>query len=126
MGFHTDDGVTDSRWFLRSAGLGVRAGLDRKKALESVTIANAKLLGLDGRVGTLTVGKDADLLVLSGDPLSVYTHIEQTWVEGRKVWDRSVTADRVFATGGPGAAAAGSLMSLDECGGYSLVFGGQR
>lgn len=126
VGFHTDDGVTDSRWFLRSAGLGVRAGLDRKKALESVTVANAKLLGLEARVGTLTVGKDADLLILSGDPLSVYTHIEQTWVEGRKVWDRSVAADRVFATGGPGAAAAGSLMSLDECGGYSLVFGGQR
>lgn len=126
VGFHTDDGVTDSRWFLRSAGLGVRAGLDRKKALESVTIANAKLLGLEARVGTLTVGKDADLLVLSGDPLSVYTHIEQTWVEGRKVWERSVAADRVFATGGLGAALGGSLMSLDECGGYSLVLGGQQ
>lgn len=124
VGFHTDDGVTDSRWFLRSAGLGVRAGLDRKKALESVTIANARLLGLDSRVGSLTVGKDADLLILSGDPLSVYTHIEQTWVEGRKVWDRGLAADRVFATGGPGAAAGGSLMSLDECGGYSLILGG--
>lgn len=121
VGFHTDDGVTDSRWFIRSAALGVRAGMDRRKALEAVTIANARLLALDSRVGTLTPGKDADLIVLSGDPLSVYSHIEQTWVEGKKVWDRSVPADRVFATGGPGAAAGGNLMSLDECGGFSLL-----
>ena len=121
VGFHTDDGVTDSRWFIRSAALGVRAGMDRKKALEAVTIANARLLALDNRVGSLTPGKDADLLVLSGDPLSVYTHVEQTWVEGKKVWDRSVAADRMFAVGGPGAAADGTLMSLDECGGFSLL-----
>jgi len=121
VGYHTDDGVTDSRWFLRSAALGVRAGMDRRKALEAVTIANARLLALDSRVGTLTPGKDADLIILSGDPLSVYTHIEQTWVEGRKVWDRAIPADRLFATGGPGAAADGSLMSLDECGGFSLL-----
>lgn len=121
VGFHTDDGVTDSRWFLRSAALGVRAGMDRRKALEAVTIANARLLALDNRLGSLTPGKDADLLILSGDPLSVYTHIEQTWVEGKKVWDRAVPADRIFAVGGPGAAADGTLMSLDECGGFSLL-----
>lgn len=120
VGFHTDDGVTDSRWFLRSAALAVRAGMDRKKALEAMTIANARLLGLEGRVGTLTPGKDADLIVLSGDPLSVYTHIEQTWVEGKKVWDRADEKDRLFATGGPGAAADGALMHLDECGGHTL------
>lgn len=120
VGFHTDDGVTDSRWFLRSAAIGVRAGMDRKKALEAVTIANAKLLALDHRVGTLEPGKDADLVILSGDPLSVYTHIEQTWIEGQKVWDRANPLDRVFATGGPGAAADGTLMSLDECGGFRL------
>lgn len=120
VGFHTDDGVTDSRWFLRSAALAVRAGMDRRKALESVTVANARLLALDSRVGSITPGKDADLIVLSGDPLSVYTHIEQTWVEGKKIWDRSRIADRVFATGGPGAATDGTLMSLDECGGFTL------
>ncbi len=120
VGFHTDDGVTDSRWFLRSAALAVRAGMDRRKALEAVTISNAKLLELDARVGSLRAGKDADLLVLSGDPFSVYTHIEQTWVEGKKVWDRSNPQDRLYATGGPGAAQDGALMHLDECGGHTL------
>jgi imidazolonepropionase-like amidohydrolase len=100
VGFHTDDYITDSRLFLRSAGLAVRAGMSRDKALYAMTMAGARMLGLDGRIGTLEAGKDADFIVLSGDPLSVYTHVEQTWVEGRKVFDRSNPEDRKIATGG--------------------------
>lgn len=103
VGLHTDDGVTDSRHFLRSAGLAVRAGMTRDGALRAVTIANAKILGLEKRVGSLEPGKDADFIVLDGDPLSAYTHVQQTWVEGRKVFDLSDPQDRVFALGGPGA-----------------------
>jgi imidazolonepropionase-like amidohydrolase len=103
VGLHTDDGVTDSRLFLRSAGLAVRAGMTRKGALEAMTINNAKILGLEARVGSLEVGKDADFILLSGDPLSVYTHIEQTWVEGTKVFDRADPKDLLYALGGPGA-----------------------
>jgi imidazolonepropionase-like amidohydrolase len=103
VGFHTDDGITDSRLFLRSAALGVRVGMSRKAALEAVTIANAKLLGLESRIGSLEVGKDADFIVLSGDPLSVYTHVEQTWIDGAKVFDRANAQDRLYAVGGPGA-----------------------
>ena len=103
-GFHTDDGVTDSRFFLRSAGLGVRAGMSRDKALYAMTMAGARMLDLDKRVGSLEAGKDADFLVLSGDPLSVYTHVEQTWVDGAKVFDRKDPKDRRFAVGGEGAA----------------------
>lgn len=103
-GFHTDDGITDSRWFLRSAGLGVRAGMSRDKALYAMTMANAIMLDLQDRVGTLEVGKDADFIVLSGDPLSVYTHVLETWVEGKKVFDRADPKDRLIAVGGYGAA----------------------
>ena len=106
-GLHTDDGITDSRWFLRSAGLAVRAGMSRDKALYAVTMANAMMLDLDKRVGTLEPGKDADFIVLSGDPLSVYTHVLQTWVEGKKVFDRSDPKDYLIATGGFGAGADG-------------------
>jgi len=102
VGFHTDDYITDSRIFLRSAGLAVRAGLPRDKALYAMTMAGARMLGLDSRLGSLESGKDADFIVLSGDPLSVYTHVEQTWVEGKKVFDRSVPEDRLVATGGYG------------------------
>ncbi len=103
VGFHTDDGITDSRLFLRSAALAVRAGMDRQKALEAVTIANARMLDLEDRVGTLTAGKDADLVLLSGDPLSVYTRVLETWVEGKKVFDLSDPKDRLMASGGYGA-----------------------
>lgn len=102
-GFHTDDSITDSRWFLRSAGIAVRAGMSREKALYAVTMANAIMLDLGDRVGSLESGKDADFIILSGDPLSVYTHVLQTWVEGSKVFDRSDPNDYLIAVGGKGA-----------------------
>jgi imidazolonepropionase-like amidohydrolase len=98
--FHTDDGITDSRLFMRSAALGVRAGMSREKALEALTIAGAKMLELQDRVGSLEAGKDADFIVLSGEPFSVYTKVEQTWVEGKKRFDITNPDDKKFATGG--------------------------
>jgi len=103
FGFHTDDSVTDSRLFLRVAALAVRAGCSRQKALEGLTLAGAEMLELQDRLGSLAPGKDADFIILSGDPLSVYTHVEQTWVEGRKVFDRADPKDRLYQTGGYGA-----------------------
>ncbi|MGH9947462.1 MAG: amidohydrolase family protein [Pyrinomonadaceae bacterium] len=115
VGFHTDDGITDSRWFLRSAGLAVRAGMSRDAALYGMTMANAKMLDLDSRIGSLEVGKDADFIVLSGDPLSVYTHVLQTYVEGKKVFDRSDAKDYIFAVGGKGATDDGDMHIDIDC-----------
>jgi imidazolonepropionase-like amidohydrolase len=103
VGFHTDDSITDSRWFLRSAALAVRGGMSREKALYGMTMANAIILDLADRVGSLEAGKDADFIILSGDPLSVYTHVLQTWVEGKKVFDRDNPEDYLRAVGGKGA-----------------------
>ena len=102
VAFHTDDYVTDSRLFLRSAALGVRAGMSREEALEAVTLAGARMLGLEDRLGSLEAGKDADFVVLSGDPLSVYTRVEETWIEGEKLFDFDDPEQRAFATGGYG------------------------
>ena len=113
-GFHTDDYVTDSRFFLRSGALAVRAGMPRDRALYALTMAGARMLKLDTRVGSLEVGKDADVLVLSGDPFSVYTKVEQTWVEGRKVFDLSNPQDRLVAFGGQGAARGGEALHMHE------------
>ncbi|HZH35381.1 MAG TPA: amidohydrolase family protein [Pyrinomonadaceae bacterium] len=103
FGYHTDDYITDSRLFLRSAGLGVRAGLSRDKSLYAMTMAGAEMLDMKERTGSLEKGKDADFIVLSGDPLSVYTHVLQTYVEGKKVFDRSDPKDYLIAVGGLGA-----------------------
>jgi imidazolonepropionase-like amidohydrolase len=101
---HTDDWITDSRVFLRMAAFAVRGGMTRQGALEAVTLAGAEMLDIEDRVGTLTPGKDADLIVLSGDPFSVYSVVEQTWVEGALAFDRSDADDRLSALGGYGAA----------------------
>ncbi|MGE0478994.1 MAG: amidohydrolase family protein [Phycisphaerae bacterium] len=103
VAFHTDDWITDSRLFLRMAALGVRGGMSRAGALKAVTLAGAQILDLDPRTGSLEAGKDADFIVLSGDPLSVYSRVEQTWVEGRKVFDLADPTDRLHAVGGFGA-----------------------
>ncbi len=103
VSFHTDDWITDSRVFTRMAALAVRGGMSREKAIAALTIEGAKMLDLDSKIGSLTVGKDADFVVLSGDPLSVYTKVLETWVEGKKAFDRDDPRDLLFAEGGFGA-----------------------
>lgn len=100
---HTDDPIVDSRMFLRQAGLSVRHGMSRDGALAALTLNGARMLDLQDRVGSLEPGKDADLIVLDGDPLSVYSKVLETWIEGRRVFDRADPADALFATGGWGA-----------------------
>ncbi len=103
FGYHTDDWITDSRLFLRMAALGVRGGLSRDLALRAMTLSGAEMLDLQDRIGSLEAGKDADFIVLSGDPLSVYTKVEQTWVEGQRVFSRDDPQDRLYQVGGYGA-----------------------
>ena len=113
VGFNTDDYITDSRLFLRAAALSVRAGMPRERALYAMTMAGAQMLDLQDRVGSLQPGKDADFIILSGDPLSVYTHVLETYVEGVKVFDRANPEDRLYAVGGNGAG-RGQMLDTDE------------
>jgi imidazolonepropionase-like amidohydrolase len=88
--------------------------MPRDRALYAMTMAGSRMLELDERVGTLEAGKDADFIVLSGDPLSVYTRVEQTWVEGRKVFDLERPEDRLVAVGGLGATRNETLHTHEE------------
>lgn len=65
----------------------VRSGLDRKKAMEALTIVPAKLIGLDSEMGSLEVGKKANLLILDGDPFGATTSIQQVYVEGKQIYE---------------------------------------
>lgn len=103
VSIHTDDPIVDSRMMLREAALAVRGGMSRDGALRALTINGAKQMRLDARVGSIEVGKDADFIVLDGDPLSTYTHVLETWVEGDRLFDRSRSEDLLMATGGYGA-----------------------
>jgi imidazolonepropionase-like amidohydrolase len=97
---NTDDFINSSRFLLREAALTIRGGLSEETALRALTINPATMLDLQNRVGSLEPGKDGDLVVLSGNPFSVYTKVLETWIEGEKVFDRSRPDDLRYATGG--------------------------
>jgi len=71
------------------AAFAVRGGASQSKALEALTIVPARLLGLADRLGSLEVGKDADLLILDGPPLDYRTYVETVFVNGHRVYDRT-------------------------------------
>jgi imidazolonepropionase-like amidohydrolase len=125
VAFHTDDWITDSRVFRRSAALAVRAGMSRAGALKALTLAGAQMLGLQDRIGSLSPGKDADFAVLQGDPLSVYCKTLETWVDGVKVFDRADPGDYLYAVGGFGAGhdQAPYMCCFDEA---NLIFAGAK
>jgi imidazolonepropionase-like amidohydrolase len=102
VAFNTDDPITSSRLIIRQAALAVRGGMSEDAALKGLTIYPAEMLDLGNRIGTLEPGKDADFIVLSGPPFSVYSHVLETWIEGQKVFDRSNPQDLRYATGGFG------------------------
>ncbi|MGC6487380.1 MAG: amidohydrolase family protein [Planctomycetota bacterium] len=84
------------RDFLVSVAVAVRYGLPESTALRAVGLDAARVLGVDDRVGTLEKGKDADFVVLSGDPLAVGTMVESTWIDGVRRYARS-TDSQVLA-----------------------------
>jgi imidazolonepropionase-like amidohydrolase len=63
----------------------VKYGLPRDAALRAVTIAPAEFAGLDKRVGSLEAGKDADLLLFTGDPLSPESRLREVYINGKPV-----------------------------------------
>ena len=63
-------------------------GLSHDEALKMVTLNPAMQLGIDKRVGTIDVGKDADLAIYNHDPLSAYAVVQKTLIDGRVYFDR--------------------------------------
>lgn len=86
VAFNSDNDQLASRlnW---EAAKAVKFGLSEEEAFKFVTINPAKELKIDKWVGSLEAGKDADFVLWNGDPLSVYSHCEQTWVDGKKYFD---------------------------------------
>jgi imidazolonepropionase-like amidohydrolase len=67
----------------------IRGGLDEQTALEAITITAAEILGVETRVGSIEEGKDADLVVLDGNPFDYRTFVELTFVNGRLLYEKS-------------------------------------
>jgi imidazolonepropionase-like amidohydrolase len=93
----TDHPVVPINFLVHQATLAVKEGLDRTTALEALTINPASIMGLDDRVGSLAKGKDADVVLWSGDPLDVMSRAERVFISGREVyeWDDAAGAGLV-------------------------------
>jgi imidazolonepropionase-like amidohydrolase len=100
VAINTDDFITESRFMLRTGSIAIRGGMSEASALKALTLTPAKLMHLDHRLGSLEQGKDADFVVLSGKPFSTYTHVLQTWIDGKKVFDAADARDRTYRDGG--------------------------
>jgi hypothetical protein len=80
------DGLPDHKQWLANTGELVNAGLDRQAALRALTLEPAELLGVDKRVGSIEKGKDANFVLLNGDPFQPSTRIQAVLIEGRVVY----------------------------------------
>ena len=81
----TDSPVIPQEYLPICAGLAVQAGMDPFKALQAITINPAKHVGIADRVGSLEVGKDADIVITDGNPMEVSTNVEKVFINGKLV-----------------------------------------
>lgn len=88
----TDHPVSRIQYLPLCAGLAVKEGMDRAGALRAITIDAAKICRVDGRVGSLREGKDADLVIYDGDPLEIRSSALVTVLNGKIVWEKDRAA----------------------------------
>jgi imidazolonepropionase-like amidohydrolase len=88
VAIHSDSATHIQRLNLEAAKM-LRYGWTEAQAIESITLAPARMMGVDGVVGSIQVGKDADLVLWERHPLDVYTRAARTWIDGRVLYDRA-------------------------------------
>ncbi|MHC4400612.1 MAG: amidohydrolase family protein [Planctomycetota bacterium] len=86
VAFHTS-ATSGTQYLPEGAGYAVKYGMDRNKALRAITSYPAEMLKVDDRVGSIDVGKDADLVILSGEPFEFTSRVEKVIVSGRVAFD---------------------------------------
>lgn len=86
----TDHPFLNCRYFLQYGAISHKYGLPFDETLKAMTINPAEALGIEDRVGSLEVGKDADFVVLNGQPFSYKGSVEKTFIEGNLVWERGI------------------------------------
>jgi imidazolonepropionase-like amidohydrolase len=82
----TDHPVVPINFLAHQAALSVKHGLDRDTALRALTINPARIVGIEDRLGSLEAGKDADLVIWSGDPLDVLSRVTRALVDGEEIY----------------------------------------
>ena len=95
VSFNSDSSELARRLYLEAAKAVKYGGTPQEEALKFVTLNPARQLQIDGWVGSLEPGKDADFAIWSKSPLDSGTVCLQTWIDGKKYFDRSLNSDRV-------------------------------
>ena len=93
VSFNSDDDELARRMNTEATKAVKYGGLDEEEALNFVTINPAKQLGIDEWVGSLEEGKDADFVIWDGPPLSIYSHVQETWIEGVRYFSKDENAE---------------------------------
>lgn len=93
----TDHPVVPIEFLVHQAALAVKHGMDPADALAAITLHPARVLGIDDRVGSLEVGKEADLVLWEGDPLDIRNRTLRVWQAGREVMRRDDAGEAVIA-----------------------------
>ena len=96
VSFNSDSSDLARRLYGEAAKAVKYGGTPELEALNFVTLTPAKQLKIDARVGSLETGKDADFAIWSKSPLDSATVCLQTWIEGKKYFDRSLSAQRTL------------------------------
>lgn len=96
IGFNTDAPVLPQEELQLQAGMGARYGFkyDRLQTVRGLTIIPAVTAGIDHRVGSLEPGKDADILIVTGDPADPRSSVEGVYTDGEKVYDPTIQRRR--------------------------------
>lgn len=84
----TDHPVIPVQYLPVCASIAVREGMDEMEALKSITINAAEITGISDRVGSLEVGKDADIAIFTGNPLDIRSKTEYVFIDGNLVFKR--------------------------------------
>ena len=85
----TDHPVIPIQYLPICAGIAVKHGMKKEHAIEAITINPAKTLGIEDRVGSLEVGKDADIVIWDGSPLEIQSNVLFTIIDGKIVYKRA-------------------------------------
>lgn len=85
MSIITDSPVTEQAHLRFCAAMAVQSGMDPFKAFQAITINPARHIGIADRVGSLEVGKDADIVLMDGCLYELSTHVVATYIGGVKV-----------------------------------------
>ena len=95
----SDADVVQQEFLRYQAAMAVKYGMDPLDALKAITINPSKLIGLEDRIGSIELGKDADLVLFDGDPFDIQTEVLKVFIDGKLAFDASSQTEKGGSNG---------------------------